>query len=144
MRTTLFQLVPPLVDRSSVPGVLQSPTVARHAVFGDMANSNRCGCDGSTEEAEGVDSVEALGSGELLWLIDADGDGGWTLGGRKCFVIDGTTADLILVVARTVAGPTRARAVSADPASADPRIPPAIAITRLSVNSCCTTRRRRA
>ena len=35
-----------------------------------------------------------------------DGDGGWTLGGRKCFVVDGTTADLILVVARTVAGPT--------------------------------------
>jgi hypothetical protein len=75
VRTTLFQLVPPLVDRSSVPGVLQSPTVARHAVFSDMAKSNRCGCDGSTEEAEGVDSVEALGSGELLWLIDADGDG---------------------------------------------------------------------
>ncbi|WP_329252634.1 acyl-CoA dehydrogenase family protein [Streptomyces canus] len=35
-----------------------------------------------------------------------DGDGGWTVRGRKCFVIDGTTADLVLVVARTVAGPT--------------------------------------
>ncbi|MEV7734592.1 acyl-CoA dehydrogenase family protein [Streptomyces sp. NPDC088921] len=35
-----------------------------------------------------------------------DGDGGWTVRGRKSFVIDGTTADLILVVARTVAGPT--------------------------------------
>ncbi|WP_333736694.1 acyl-CoA dehydrogenase family protein [Streptomyces sp. IBSBF 2806] len=35
-----------------------------------------------------------------------DGDGGWTLDGRKCFVVDGTTADLVLVVARTVAGPT--------------------------------------
>lgn len=35
-----------------------------------------------------------------------DGDGGWTLSGRKSFVVDGTTADLILVVARTVAGPT--------------------------------------
>ncbi|MDX2541479.1 acyl-CoA dehydrogenase family protein [Streptomyces sp. WI04-05B] len=35
-----------------------------------------------------------------------DGDGGWTLTGRKCFVIDGTTADLVLVVARTVAGPS--------------------------------------
>ncbi|NEA63308.1 acyl-CoA dehydrogenase family protein [Streptomyces sp. SID12488] len=34
-----------------------------------------------------------------------DGDGGWKLRGRKSFVIDGTTADLILVVARTVAGP---------------------------------------
>ncbi|MFF5140048.1 acyl-CoA dehydrogenase family protein [Streptomyces sp. NPDC013157] len=35
-----------------------------------------------------------------------DGDGGWKLNGRKSFVIDGTTADLLLVVARTVAGPT--------------------------------------
>ena len=35
-----------------------------------------------------------------------DGDGGWTLRGTKCFVIDGTTADLLLVVARTVAGPS--------------------------------------
>ncbi|MEU1513365.1 acyl-CoA dehydrogenase family protein [Streptomyces sp. NPDC005811] len=35
-----------------------------------------------------------------------DGDGGWRLTGRKCFVIDGTTADLVLVVARTVAGPS--------------------------------------
>ena len=37
---------------------------------------------------------------------DADGDGGWRLSGRKSFVIDGTTADLILVVARTVGGPS--------------------------------------
>ncbi|KKD02017.1 acyl-CoA dehydrogenase family protein, partial [Streptomyces sp. WM6386] len=35
-----------------------------------------------------------------------DGDGGWRLSGRKCFVVDGMTADLLLVVARTVAGPT--------------------------------------
>ena len=35
-----------------------------------------------------------------------DGDGGWKLTGRKSFVIDGTTADLVFVVARTVAGPS--------------------------------------
>jgi len=35
-----------------------------------------------------------------------DGDGGWRLSGRKSFVIDGTTADLLLVAARTVAGPS--------------------------------------
>ncbi|MFI5882565.1 acyl-CoA dehydrogenase family protein [Streptomyces sp. NPDC051554] len=35
-----------------------------------------------------------------------DGDGAWRLTGRKSFVIDGTTADLLLVVARTVAGPS--------------------------------------
>ncbi|MFF3850803.1 acyl-CoA dehydrogenase family protein [Streptomyces sp. NPDC002328] len=35
-----------------------------------------------------------------------DGDGGWRLSGRKSFVIDGTTADLVVVVARTVAGPS--------------------------------------
>ncbi|MEV1079999.1 acyl-CoA dehydrogenase family protein [Streptomyces sp. NPDC050211] len=36
----------------------------------------------------------------------AVGDGRWRLTGGKSFVIDGTTADLILVVARTVAGPS--------------------------------------
>ncbi|WP_405866986.1 acyl-CoA dehydrogenase family protein [Streptomyces sp. NBC_00005] len=35
-----------------------------------------------------------------------DGDGGWRLSGGKSFVIDGTTADLVLVIARTVAGPS--------------------------------------
>ncbi|MEV5712852.1 acyl-CoA dehydrogenase family protein [Amycolatopsis mediterranei] len=30
--------------------------------------------------------------------------GGWALTGHKCFVVDGTTADLLLVVARTEAG----------------------------------------
>ncbi|MER6800132.1 acyl-CoA dehydrogenase family protein, partial [Amycolatopsis mediterranei] len=30
--------------------------------------------------------------------------GGWALTGHKCFVLDGTTADLLLVVARTEAG----------------------------------------
>ncbi|MEU1370904.1 acyl-CoA dehydrogenase family protein [Streptomyces sp. NPDC005803] len=35
-----------------------------------------------------------------------DGNGDWKLTGRKCFVLDGTTADLLLVVARTTAGPT--------------------------------------
>jgi alkylation response protein AidB-like acyl-CoA dehydrogenase len=34
------------------------------------------------------------------------GDKGWTLRGEKCFVLDGATADLILVVARTDEGPT--------------------------------------
>jgi alkylation response protein AidB-like acyl-CoA dehydrogenase len=49
------------------------------------------------------------------------GDGGWELRGSKCFVIDGTTADLILVVARTVAGPSlfavqrRATGLAAEP-----------------------------
>ncbi|MER5182460.1 acyl-CoA dehydrogenase family protein [Streptomyces sp. NPDC002896] len=50
-----------------------------------------------------------------------DRDGGWKLNGRKCFVIDGTTADLLLVVARTVAGPSlfavdrQATGLAADP-----------------------------
>ncbi|MFH0180739.1 acyl-CoA dehydrogenase family protein [Streptomyces cacaoi] len=34
------------------------------------------------------------------------GNGRWKLRGGKCFVVDGTTAELILVVARTVAGPS--------------------------------------
>ncbi len=32
--------------------------------------------------------------------------GGWTLSGKKSFVIDGAIADLVLVVARSTAGPT--------------------------------------
>jgi alkylation response protein AidB-like acyl-CoA dehydrogenase len=32
-------------------------------------------------------------------------DAGWRLHGEKCFVLDGATADLLLVVARTAAGP---------------------------------------
>jgi len=75
VRTTRFQLVPPLVDRSSVPGESQSPTVARQAVFSDTANIKRCAGDGSTTGAEGVDSEEALDSGELRGLIDAGGGG---------------------------------------------------------------------
>ncbi|MGW3420052.1 acyl-CoA dehydrogenase family protein [Streptomyces phaeochromogenes] len=52
---------------------------------------------------------------------DGDGDGAWRLSGRKAFVIDGTTADLLLVVARTVAGPSlfavdrRATGLEAEP-----------------------------
>jgi len=34
------------------------------------------------------------------------GPAGWTLTGRKLFVVDGAGADLLLVVARSVAGPT--------------------------------------
>ena len=34
------------------------------------------------------------------------GDGGWVLSGKKSFVIDGATADLLLVVARSTAGPS--------------------------------------
>ncbi|MFD9189365.1 acyl-CoA dehydrogenase family protein [Streptomyces phaeochromogenes] len=52
---------------------------------------------------------------------DGGGDGAWRLSGRKAFVIDGTTADLLLVVARTVAGPSlfavdrRATGLEAEP-----------------------------
>jgi alkylation response protein AidB-like acyl-CoA dehydrogenase len=42
-------------------------------------------------------------------------DGGWTLTGQKSFVLDGTTADVLLVVARTAAGPTLFAVDRADP-----------------------------
>ncbi|MFJ8143195.1 acyl-CoA dehydrogenase family protein [Streptomyces sp. NPDC096013] len=62
---------------------------------------------GSTSAALAV--AEDSGSWDPA-LISAravpDGAGAWKLSGRKSFVIDGTTADLVLVVARTVAGPT--------------------------------------
>jgi alkylation response protein AidB-like acyl-CoA dehydrogenase len=36
----------------------------------------------------------------------ASGSTGWTLNGRKLYVVDGASADLLLVLARTVGGPT--------------------------------------
>ena len=46
-----------------------------------------------------------LGPGHGLGPGRAHGDGGWALTGQKSFVIDGATADLVLVVARSTAGP---------------------------------------
>ncbi|MET7650078.1 MULTISPECIES: acyl-CoA dehydrogenase family protein [unclassified Streptomyces] len=68
-----------------LPGIAAGRTTAALAVAED---------DGSWDPA--LVSARAL----------PDGNGGWTVRGRKSFVVDGTTADLILVVARTVAGPS--------------------------------------
>ncbi|WP_328483589.1 acyl-CoA/acyl-ACP dehydrogenase [Streptomyces sp. NBC_00377] len=68
-----------------LPGIAAGRTTAALAVAED---------DGSWDPA--LVSARAL----------PDGDGGWTVRGRKSFVVDGTTADLVLVVARTVAGPS--------------------------------------
>lgn len=67
-----------------LPGIAAGRTTAALAVAED---------DGSWDPA--LVSARAL----------PDGDGGWTVRGRKSFVVDGTTADLVLVVARTVAAP---------------------------------------
>ncbi|WP_330255211.1 acyl-CoA/acyl-ACP dehydrogenase [Nocardia sp. NBC_00565] len=51
--------------------------------------------------------AESSGSWQLSDITTAatrDGDG-WTLSGTKMFVVDGHTADLLLIVARTDAGP---------------------------------------
>ncbi|SHH61076.1 acyl-CoA dehydrogenase family protein [Streptomyces sp. 3214.6] len=68
-----------------LPGIADGRTTATLAVAED---------DGTWDPA--LITVRAL----------PGGDGGWKLSGRKCFVVDGTTADLVLVVARTVAGPS--------------------------------------
>ncbi|MEU5634782.1 acyl-CoA dehydrogenase family protein [Streptomyces rishiriensis] len=71
-----------------------------------------------------------------------DGGGGWKLSGRKCFVIDGTTADLVLVVARTVAGPSlfavdrSATGLSAEPLQT---LDPTRAMARLTFDSVPAT-----
>ena len=44
--------------------------------------------------------------GQIGTRATPGGDGTWTLTGEKLFVVDGTTADLLLVVAQTDAGPT--------------------------------------
>ncbi|GGK84206.1 acyl-CoA dehydrogenase family protein [Streptomyces flaveus] len=71
-----------------LPGIAAGATTATLAV---AENS------GSWDPA--LISARAVRDGE-------GGEGGWRLTGRKSFVIDGTTADLVLVVARTVGGPS--------------------------------------
>jgi hypothetical protein len=61
VRTIPFQLAPLSVDRSILPCVLQSPTVARHAVVEDVANSRRSTGAGSIGRTEGVESAAVPG-----------------------------------------------------------------------------------
>jgi hypothetical protein len=73
LRTIPFQLAPPSVDRSIMPGVLQSPTVARHAVVEDVANSRRSAGAGSTGRTEGVESAE-VPRPALFCPLDVEGE----------------------------------------------------------------------
>jgi hypothetical protein len=59
------------VDLSTVPDVLQSPTVARHASFPDAAAINRLtGTTSATSSADGEDSGEGrLGDEEISELV---------------------------------------------------------------------------
>ena len=59
VRTIRFQLAPLFVDRSILPGVSQSPTVARHAVLDETAKSRRSTGTDSIGRVEGVGFVEA-------------------------------------------------------------------------------------
>ena len=67
-----------------LPGIASGSTTATFAVT----------------EHEGSWDVGRVGTHATL------DDGVWTLTGEKLFVVDGTTADLLLVVARSDAGPT--------------------------------------
>ena len=67
-----------------LPGIASGSTTATFAVT----------------EHEGSWDVGRVGTQAAL------DDGGWTLTGEKLFVVDGTTADLLLVVAQSDAGPT--------------------------------------
>jgi alkylation response protein AidB-like acyl-CoA dehydrogenase len=75
----------------------------------------------SGDEAAKSDLLPGIASGETIatvaltedsgrWDVDAvevsatEADGGWTLSGRKMFVLDGHVANLVLVAARTAAG----------------------------------------
>lgn len=67
-----------------LPGIATGTTIATVAL---AESSGRWDVDGVTLEASVVDSV-------------------WRLTGEKLYVLDGTVADLVLVVARTPAGPS--------------------------------------
>src|SRR4029453_5427413 len=66
VRSIGFQLAPPSVDRSILPGVLQSPTVARHAVLEDVAKSSRLAGTGSLGRGGGVEFFEEAGTGDVV------------------------------------------------------------------------------
>src|SRR5512132_4213498 len=75
VRSISFQLAPPSVDRSIFPGVLQSPTVARHAVLEDTAKTSSCPGAGSIGWLDDVAPFEALGLGEVVCSVAAEGEG---------------------------------------------------------------------
>ncbi|MEJ1087782.1 acyl-CoA dehydrogenase family protein [Microbacterium sp. Mu-80] len=67
--------------------------------------------------------AEGTSSAALAWAdengrfaagVTAADDGGWTLTGASGFVLDGATADLLLVIAETAAGPRLFEVVDAD------------------------------
>ena len=88
-------------------------------------------------EHEGSWDVNRIGTRATL-----GDDGTWTLTGEKLFVVDGTTADLLLVVAQTSAGPTMfavdrsASGMVAEPMQA---IDGTRALAKVSFNSTPTT-----
>jgi len=69
---TTFQLLPPLLDRSTLPGVLQSPTVARHASRAVAATRSRlAGTTSGLLAAVGL--VEGVLAAEGVAVLDAGG-----------------------------------------------------------------------
>jgi alkylation response protein AidB-like acyl-CoA dehydrogenase len=78
------------VKKEVLPGIASGEVRATLALTED---SGRWDEDGVTTRAWDSDSDSGSGSG-----------GGWVLDGHKTFVLDGHTADVVLVVARTDAG----------------------------------------
>jgi alkylation response protein AidB-like acyl-CoA dehydrogenase len=63
-------------------------------------------CDGSTIATVAATSTSGLWDGDDVWQATAAPEGnGWTITGRKTFVLDATVANLFLVAAQSPSGP---------------------------------------
>ncbi|MGD0699298.1 MAG: acyl-CoA dehydrogenase family protein [Trebonia sp.] len=60
--------------------------------------------DGSTLATVALAEVSGRWDEQSITLAASAAGGGWTLSGEKCFVLDGQTADVVFVAARTGAG----------------------------------------
>ncbi len=72
----------------------------------DLARGRKLGCYCLTEPTAGSDAAS-------LRTVARDGGDAWVLTGTKIFVTNGVEADVLIIYARTVAGSTGSRGISA-------------------------------
>ncbi|WP_030326374.1 acyl-CoA dehydrogenase family protein [Streptomyces sp. NRRL B-3229] len=113
-----------LVLEETGRALLPSPYFATVALAGQALTA----CDDDTAKARWLPSIAdgtltatlALAEESAMWRPEearttaTRGDGGWTLSGTKMFVVDGDSADLLLVVARPADTETGLFAVTGD------------------------------
>jgi alkylation response protein AidB-like acyl-CoA dehydrogenase len=108
---------------SAICGALAARRLGADELLAGLADGARRGAVAIEEAGHGgpVDTVQARAG------RSGDGDGGWVLDGVKELVVDGHTADWVVVAARTPDGPA---AFVVDRAAGTARAEPALDVTR--------------